>query len=139
MDALDVHLHVYDLSQGLAAQLSPVLLGRQVDGVWHTAIVVGGIEFYFGNGVSAAKAGQTRFGTPGQVWGHVLHALWARGAVGEGECGRGRARSEAARRFFWRHLAVLPPTFTAFTFHRPSYHIPPPSPLSPADAEPCGW
>jgi hypothetical protein len=62
-----VHLHVYDLSQGLARSLSPVLLGRQLDGVWHTAVVVDGAEYYFGMGISKAAAGRTRFGQPDQV------------------------------------------------------------------------
>ena len=66
---IPVHLHVYDLSQGMARSLSPVLLGRQLDGVWHTAVVVAGKEWYFGQGISCGRAGATRFGTPDQVRG----------------------------------------------------------------------
>lgn len=75
---LTVRLHVYDLSQGLAKQLSPVLLGRQLDGVWHTGVVVDdgktAIECYFGAGVSFSSAGQTRFGKPDQVSGRAC--MW---------------------------------------------------------------
>lgn len=41
-----VTLHVYDLSQGMARQLSPAFLGRQIDGIWHTGIEVYGREYY---------------------------------------------------------------------------------------------
>ncbi|KAK1935062.1 Desumoylating isopeptidase 1 [Phytophthora citrophthora] len=45
-----VTLHVYDLSHGMARQLSPSLLGKTIDGVWHTGVVVFGKEFFFGGG-----------------------------------------------------------------------------------------
>lgn len=64
-----VYLHVYDLSQGLARQLSPMLLGRTIDAIYHSAVVVAGKEFYFGGmgGINSAPAGRTRFGTPVEV------------------------------------------------------------------------
>ncbi|KAL0032050.1 hypothetical protein WJX77_002382 [Trebouxia sp. C0004] len=62
-----VQLYVYDLSNGLARKLSPVLLNKQFEGVWHTAIVVGGLEYYFGCGVSQSSPGLTPFGRPVQV------------------------------------------------------------------------
>ncbi|DBA79744.1 TPA: hypothetical protein ACH3X1_008410 [Trebouxia sp. C0004] len=37
------------------------------EGVWHTAIVVGGLEYYFGCGVSQSSPGLTPFGRPVQV------------------------------------------------------------------------
>lgn len=36
-------------------------------GVWHTAIVVGGVEYYYGGGVQQAPAGCTPFGQPQDV------------------------------------------------------------------------
>ncbi|KPJ12379.1 PPPDE peptidase domain-containing protein 2 [Papilio machaon] len=45
-----VDLYVYDLTRGLAALLSPSILGRQVAGVWHTAVVVFGREYFYGSG-----------------------------------------------------------------------------------------
>ena len=63
-----VTLHVYDLTRGMAAALSPLLLGRAIAGVWHTGLVAHGREFYFGGGpgggVAAAPAGATPFGAP---------------------------------------------------------------------------
>lgn len=34
--AVPVHLHLYDLTQGMASALSPILLGKQLAGIWHT-------------------------------------------------------------------------------------------------------
>ncbi|XP_073976920.1 uncharacterized protein isoform X2 [Rhodnius prolixus] len=58
-DGEEVLLYVYDVTAGLAASLSPVLLsGRKIDGIWHTAIVVYGKEYYFGSGgIGAAIPG----------------------------------------------------------------------------------
>ena len=67
-----VELHIYDMTQGMASMMSPILLGkrelivkifstiiifssiksalgRQIDGVWHTAVVVFGREYFFGS------------------------------------------------------------------------------------------
>lgn len=87
-DGEQVQLYVYDLSNGLARQLSPMLLNKQVrvsiciertnhatllrhtflltqiDGIWHTAVVVGGLEYYYGGGVNQSRPGSTPFGQP---------------------------------------------------------------------------
>ncbi|GIX64699.1 desumoylating isopeptidase 1-like protein [Babesia caballi] len=47
-----VYLKVYDLSRGLASQISVPLLGFQMDGLWHTSIAVFGNEYLFGQGIS---------------------------------------------------------------------------------------
>lgn len=44
-----VELFIYDLSQGLASVMSQMLIGRQLDGIWHTSVVVYGREFFFGS------------------------------------------------------------------------------------------
>ncbi len=44
-EGTDVLLHVYDLSQGFATLLGPMLLGKEIEGIWHTAIVVRGREY----------------------------------------------------------------------------------------------
>ena len=62
-----VTLHLYDLSQGMARSMSPALLGRQIDGIWHTGIVVHGQEYYFGGGIQVGYPGGTHFGRPVQV------------------------------------------------------------------------
>ncbi|GLE04436.1 hypothetical protein PINS_up013378 [Pythium insidiosum] len=46
-----VTLRVYDLSRGMARQLSPALLGKQIDGIWHTGVMVYGQEYFYGGGI----------------------------------------------------------------------------------------
>ncbi|KAG5252117.1 hypothetical protein OIU78_011060 [Salix suchowensis] len=62
-----VTLNVYDLSQGLARQLSTTFLGKAIDGIWHTGVVVYGNEYYFGGGIQHLPAGTTPYGTPIKV------------------------------------------------------------------------
>ncbi|KAM7382029.1 hypothetical protein PAMA_012750 [Pampus argenteus] len=63
-----VKVYIYDLSRGMARQLSPVMLGKQVDGIWHTAIVVHGKEFFFvGEGINNCSPGDTPLGEPDSV------------------------------------------------------------------------
>ncbi|KAL1309083.1 hypothetical protein HN51_051761 [Arachis hypogaea] len=62
-----VTLNIYDLSQGLARQLSTTFLGKAIEGIWHTGIVVYGNEYYFGAGVQHSLAGSTPYGTPLRV------------------------------------------------------------------------
>ena len=46
-----VVVHVYDLSQGMAAAMSPMLLGRRIDLVPHTGVVLRAREFFYGGGI----------------------------------------------------------------------------------------
>ncbi|XP_021767439.1 desumoylating isopeptidase 1-like [Chenopodium quinoa] len=62
-----VTLNVYDLSQGLARQLSTTFLGKAIEAIWHTGIVVYGKEYFFGGGIQHAPAGSTQYGTPMKV------------------------------------------------------------------------
>ncbi|KAI8523213.1 hypothetical protein RHMOL_Rhmol13G0055800 [Rhododendron molle] len=62
-----VSLNVYDLSQGMARQLSTSFLGRAIEGIWHTGVVVYGNEYYFGGGVQHSLSGKTPYGTPIRV------------------------------------------------------------------------
>ncbi|KAI3772894.1 hypothetical protein L6452_04088 [Arctium lappa] len=59
-----VSLHVYDLSQGLAKQVSLSFLGKAIEGIWHTGVVVYDIEYYFGGGIYQAPVGTAPYGTP---------------------------------------------------------------------------
>ncbi|KJE92247.1 hypothetical protein CAOG_03251 [Capsaspora owczarzaki ATCC 30864] len=59
-----VVLYVYDLSRGMASQFSSAYLGRHLDGIWHTSIVVYGEEYYFGAGIQTAQPGRTMHGQP---------------------------------------------------------------------------
>lgn len=62
-----VTLHIYDLSQGMAKNMSKMFLGKQIDGIWHTGIVVYGQEYYFGGGICAGPPKQTPFGFPTKI------------------------------------------------------------------------
>lgn len=62
-----VDLYVYDLSGGLARSMSQSLLGEQIDGVWHTSVVLRGVEYYFGGGINVQVAGTTQFGSPVEI------------------------------------------------------------------------
>lgn len=53
-----VSLAVYDLSRGMAAAMSQQILGQRIDGIWHSGIVVYGVEYYFGGGIQCSPAGQ---------------------------------------------------------------------------------
>ncbi|XP_042015330.1 desumoylating isopeptidase 1-like [Salvia splendens] len=66
-DGYKVSLNVYDLSQGLARQLSTTFLGKPIEGIWHTGVVVYGNEYYFGGGIQSAPAGSTPYGIPIRV------------------------------------------------------------------------
>lgn len=62
-----VQLHVYDLSSGLAAQFSPMLLGKRIEAIYHTGVVAYGREYYFGGGIQSAAPGSTVYGRPIRV------------------------------------------------------------------------
>uniref|UniRef100_A0A8C9LH36 palmitoyl-protein hydrolase n=1 Tax=Piliocolobus tephrosceles TaxID=591936 RepID=A0A8C9LH36_9PRIM len=46
-----VKLRIYDLSRGMVKAWSPFLIGKQIDGVWHTAVEVYGMEYFYGGGI----------------------------------------------------------------------------------------
>ncbi|XP_013886840.1 desumoylating isopeptidase 1 [Austrofundulus limnaeus] len=63
-----VKLYIYDISRGMARQLSLQMLGKQVDGIWHTGVVVHGLEFFFGGaGINNCAPGGTILGQPDLV------------------------------------------------------------------------
>eukprot|EP01084_Bolivina_argentea_P120107 212905_1 len=59
-----VRIFVYDLSQGMASSYSQQLIGKQVDGIWHTSIIVYEKEYFYGGGIQSDNPGQTPYGTP---------------------------------------------------------------------------
>lgn len=59
---MQVQLYVYDLSGGLARNLSAALLGIQVDAVYHTSIVMGGIEYTYDGGIKTINPGSSHLG-----------------------------------------------------------------------------
>ncbi|NWU97986.1 DESI1 isopeptidase, partial [Upupa epops] len=63
-----VKLYVYDLSKGMARRLSPIMLGKQLDGIWHTSIIVHKDEFFYGSGgITSCPPGGTLLGPPDSV------------------------------------------------------------------------
>merc|ERR1712167_252599 len=90
-------LHVYDISHGVAKQFSQPILGKQLEGIWHTGIVIYGKEFYFGAGITADSPGQTPFGEPTTV--EVL------------------GRTHVPVKVFDQYLGQLRPRYTADTYH----------------------
>jgi len=64
MSSEKVTLYLYDLSRGLAKIYSRQLTGQLFEGIWHTAIVVYGTEYYYASGIQASVPGQTHHGQP---------------------------------------------------------------------------
>lgn len=62
--AMEVHLLVYDLSQGLASQMSMGMLGFQLDAVYHTSIELDGLEYVYDGNVVAITPGSSHLGQP---------------------------------------------------------------------------
>lgn len=83
---MDVELYVYDISrvsncctffeklktqltkvQGLARQFSRSLTGVQLDAIFHTSLVFGDVEYFFGQGILRKIPGSTHHGQPMEV------------------------------------------------------------------------
>ncbi|XP_062529481.1 uncharacterized protein LOC101746000 isoform X2 [Bombyx mori] len=63
-----VELYIYDLTHGVASLLAPTIIGRDVEGIWHTAIVAYDREFFYGaNGITSCTPGTTQLGPPHRV------------------------------------------------------------------------
>ncbi|KAF8600295.1 DUF862-domain-containing protein [Ceratobasidium sp. AG-I] len=62
-----VQLYVYDLSGGLAKALSLQMTGKQIDGIWHTSVVVFGKEIFYGQGINTTLPGRSHHGQPLQI------------------------------------------------------------------------
>ncbi|KAJ3494397.1 hypothetical protein NLG97_g4107 [Lecanicillium saksenae] len=65
-DGMEVHLLVYDLSRGLAKDMSMSLLGFQLDAVYHTSIELRGREFVYDGGILEINPGSSHLGRPMQ-------------------------------------------------------------------------
>ncbi|KAK1754765.1 thioredoxin [Echria macrotheca] len=63
---MDVHLLVYDLSRGLARQMSAGLLGFQLDAVYHTSIKLRGREYVYDGSIVSIVPGSSHLGRPMQ-------------------------------------------------------------------------
>ncbi|KHJ35209.1 putative pul domain-containing protein [Erysiphe necator] len=61
---IDVQLYIYDLSNGMAKQMSLGFLGEQIDAIYHTSIVMNSLEYVYDGGVKIVSAGKTHLGPP---------------------------------------------------------------------------
>ena len=59
-----VIVYQYDLTNGMAKAMSRGLIGKQVDGVWHTGVCVFGKEYYYGGGICVGEPKKTPYGYP---------------------------------------------------------------------------
>ena len=59
-----VSVNLYDLSNCMAKQMSRAIIGKQIDGIWHTGIVVFGREYYYGGGICNDPPNRTPYGSP---------------------------------------------------------------------------
>ncbi|VDL96964.1 unnamed protein product [Schistocephalus solidus] len=61
----DIYLYIYDISYGLARILSQSIVGQHFEGIWHTGVVVRGIEYFFAQeGICHCIAGTLAIGQP---------------------------------------------------------------------------
>lgn len=71
----EVRIRLYDLVKGMAPRVSPWLLGREVEGIWHTGVVAFGQEYFFTRDCCCEVSGKSSFGSPKKEL-HVGHTLW---------------------------------------------------------------
>jgi hypothetical protein len=60
----EVLVNFYDLTNGVAATIPPWLVGKRLEGIWHTGVVVFEKEYYYGGDIFFDSPGKTVFGTP---------------------------------------------------------------------------
>jgi len=70
-----VALCLYDLSKNMSHLLSPLLLGKYEEGLWHSSVVVFDKEYFYYGNIQASEPGQTVFKTPTKIMqlGFTLH------------------------------------------------------------------
>ncbi|KAI5958687.1 uncharacterized protein KGF55_005685 [Candida pseudojiufengensis] len=64
-----VQVYVYDLSKGLAKLYSPMLLGFEIEAIYHTSVVVRGEEYYLDQGIKKLPVKQfhEKYGSPIEI------------------------------------------------------------------------
>ncbi|KIM24660.1 hypothetical protein M408DRAFT_331638 [Serendipita vermifera MAFF 305830] len=62
-----VQLWMYDLSKGMAKKITNLFSRREIDGIWHSSIVVFDREIWFGDGITTCVPGTCHLGMPHQV------------------------------------------------------------------------
>eukprot|EP00811_Abedinium_folium_P013914 NODE_2294_length_2245_cov_9.914070.p1 GENE.NODE_2294_length_2245_cov_9.914070~~NODE_2294_length_2245_cov_9.914070.p1 ORF type:complete len:728 (+),score=171.90 NODE_2294_length_2245_cov_9.914070:87-2186(+) len=76
----EVTLHLYDISRGAMQAVSLWLLGRHVEGLWHSGLVVFGKEYFFSGDAVHDSPGQTIFGNPAKIV-PLGNTLWSEGEL----------------------------------------------------------
>jgi hypothetical protein len=68
-----VSLLIYDITMGMAKNMSMMFIGQQIDAVYHTSLLAFGKEYYFGGGICKSLPKQTPYGKPIQEFtlGHT--------------------------------------------------------------------
>lgn len=74
-----VQIYLYDLSRGRAAYLSPWFLGRNLEGIWHSGVVVHQKEYWYGGCIFESSPGKTPFGEPTKIIDMPDHTMRTRG------------------------------------------------------------
>jgi len=62
-----VQIYLYDILSGKTKWLAPLLLCRQIEGLWHSGIVTHGKEYWFGGSIFESEPGTTPFGVPTKI------------------------------------------------------------------------
>jgi hypothetical protein len=62
-----VKLYLYDISHGMARSMSQSLLGKYIEGIWHSGVVVYGREYYWGGIIQVGAPGTSPYGTPQKI------------------------------------------------------------------------
>jgi len=59
-----IQVYLYDLSHGMAGNLSQQFIGKRLECIPHTGLIVYGYEYFFGGGIQSARPGTTIAGAP---------------------------------------------------------------------------
>jgi len=57
-------LYEYDISKGMAKSFSPMFIGKTIEAIYHTSIVVYGMEYFFGGAICREYPKSTPYGLP---------------------------------------------------------------------------
>lgn len=60
----EVILLQYDLTGGMATKIVKFMTGLDIEGIWHTSLVIYGKEYFFGGGICKGEPRNTPYGTP---------------------------------------------------------------------------
>ena len=63
-DNEEVIYFIYDLSGGMAKGLSRLILGKEIEGIYHTSVYIYGKEYYYQGGINKSSPRKTRYGKP---------------------------------------------------------------------------